>query len=88
MATNKISNQFTVELEGGEITEELVFVVHASVNVHGIVNNTGSMSLATSWQHPKRRHSLPLVGLWVVAPNVVVKELVVCSSETIVRLAT
>lgn len=63
-------------------------MVHASVDVHGIVNNTGSMSLATSWQHSKRRHSLPLVGLWVVAPNVVVKELVVRSSKTIVLLAT
>jgi hypothetical protein len=58
-------------------------VVHASVDVHSIVNNTGSMSLATGWQHSKRRYSLPLVGLWVVAPNVVVEKLVVCSSETI-----
>lgn len=78
-----IDKAYTVELEGGEVTEELVLVVHASVDVHGIVNNTGSMSLTTRWQHSKRRYSLPLVSLWVVAPNVIVEKLVVCSSKTI-----
>jgi len=73
---------FTIELKGRKVSQKVILVVHASVNVHGVVDNTSSMTLTTRGQDSKCRHGLPFVGLRVVAPNVVVEELFICTSET------
>ena len=47
------SDPFTIELERPQITQELVLVVHASEDIHRVVNNDNSMTLSTDWQRSK-----------------------------------
>jgi hypothetical protein len=58
-------------------------MVHASINIHGVLDHTTGMSLTTGGQVAVCWDSFPSLVGRIKAPDIVVKVLVVCSSETI-----
>lgn len=73
----------TCKLEGAEVSKQLIFMVHASVNVHSILDYDAGVSLTTCGQGTICWDCLPSLIRRIKAPNIVVVVLVVCSSETI-----
>ena len=73
----------TCEVECPQVSEELVLMVHASKDVHDVINHGHGMTLATAWEDSKSWDCRPSVGLGVVAPNVVVVVFVIGTSKAV-----
>ena len=75
----------TYKVECTQVSQELILKVHASINIHGIIDHAGCVALATCWQSSVSRDGFPSVGLRIIAPDVVVVVAIVCATKAVLR---